>query len=159
LINFLGKTDPHFMLDKCKRSCNLCGDLVGKRPRPSTTLDPKLPTRQAIFVTTSQRPSYYVTSRATHQQTSTAKTTRPQENNEDDDYSAERKQPVYNPNSALHSFLNLEDDARPRLPDEEEEEVDNGNSNNNEQVEYPYDPSDTLRSSSSEQRPKAGDLT
>ena len=32
-----GKTNPHYMLDKCKRSCNLCGDLVQQKDRIQAT--------------------------------------------------------------------------------------------------------------------------
>ena len=32
-----GKTNPHHMLDKCKRSCNLCGDLVQQKDRIQPT--------------------------------------------------------------------------------------------------------------------------
>ncbi len=31
------KTNPHHMLDKCKRSCNLCGDLVQQKDRIQPT--------------------------------------------------------------------------------------------------------------------------
>ncbi len=31
------KNNPHYMLDKCKRSCNLCGDLVEQKDRIQVT--------------------------------------------------------------------------------------------------------------------------
>ncbi len=40
------KTNPHFMLEKCKLSCNLCGDLVNKKDR--------------ILSTTSKKPDYQI---------------------------------------------------------------------------------------------------
>lgn len=32
-----GKLNPHYMLQKCKRSCNLCGDLVDQKDRIQPT--------------------------------------------------------------------------------------------------------------------------
>jgi hypothetical protein len=31
------RSNPHYMLDKCKRSCNLCGDLVARKDRIQPT--------------------------------------------------------------------------------------------------------------------------
>jgi len=48
VYSFEGKTNPHHMLDKCKRSCNLCGDLVHLKDRVVATSSRKVNTASRL---------------------------------------------------------------------------------------------------------------
>ena len=116
------KTNPHFMLIKCKRSCNLCGDLVDRRDR----IQPVSARQQQL--TTSRRPEW-----RTHeqQQVSTATST-----------STTEPASMLNKNSDYYKYLF--DSDRPLQRENGESEEEEGEEENDDDYHYINRPSNCV---------------